>query len=184
MFACSKRRLCFSNCTCLRRRCGGNACGLAHHSGSGTRCYIEFAGARGKMMTRSKRRAQGAGIDAAPKWHFKCRFCGLVAHAAQALFSHLKSCHPHTSWTYQQRPECYEPWKVLRKKRCDSETKSVSNMSVGQDSFAGLALRQPGVIVPSLETSCCFLRFRSTFVLRGCRRHSCSAPRAAWHLCC
>ena len=32
-------------------------------------------------------------------------------------------------------------------------------MSMGQNSFAGLALRQPGVIVPSLETSRCFLRF-------------------------
>ena len=97
--------------------------------------------------------------DQEQAWYFKCRFCDLVAPTGQALFSHLKHCHPHTSWIYQQRPECYEPWKVLRKKRGASETKSLSNMNAGQDSFAALALRQPGVIVPSLETSCCFLRF-------------------------
>ena len=101
----------------------------------------------------------GQDDDQEQAWFFKCRFCGLIAPTGQALFSHLKSCHPHTSWIYQQHVDLYEPWKVLRKKRGVSETTSLSNSSMGQDSFAGLALRQPGVIVPSLETSCCFLRF-------------------------
>ena len=113
--------------------------------------------------------SSGQDDDQEQALHFKCRFCGLIAPTGQALFSHLRSCHPHTSWIYRQHMELYEPWKVLRKKRGAPETKSVSNMSMGQNSFAGLSLRQPGVIVPSLETPHCFLRFlfRTPFKVHG-----------------
>ena len=116
----------------------------------------------------------------AKAWCFRCRFCGLLS--STGMYTHLANYHPPASWIYQRHLEWYEPCRVLQKQRFVIEQKPLSNTNMGQDSFAGLALRQPGVIVPSLETSCCFLRFRTTVDLHGCRRHSCSAPRAAWHL--
>ena len=78
------------------------------------------------------------------------------------MFSHITSCHPpppRHSKIYQDHLRLREPMKVFQKSRGAPEIKSVSNISMGQNAFAGLALRQPGAIVPSLETSHCYLRF-------------------------
>ena len=93
----------------------------------------------------------------AKAWCFRCNFCGLLSSTGIVRYTHLANYHPLASWIYRRHLEWYEPCIVLRKQRFFTEQKPLSNTNMGQDSFAGLALRQPGVIIASLETSKCFL---------------------------
>ena len=115
---------------------------------------------------------------------FRCHFCGLLSSRGIVRYTHLANYHPPASWIYRRHLEWYEPCLVLRKQRFVTEQKPLSNTNMGQDTFARLALRQPGVIIASLETSKCFLSFfRTSFDFCGWRRHRCSPSRARWHFC-
>ena len=66
------------------------------------------------------------------------------------MVQHLRACHPDSSWIYAQQNDKYEP-EHLRHVVVDSASPVVTRLSVGADACVGLALRQPGSVVTSLE---------------------------------
>jgi hypothetical protein len=68
------------------------------------------------------------------------------------MVQHFHVCHPASSWVYAQQQDKYEPEHV-RHVVVGSASPVVTRLKVGADAFVGLALRQPGSIVTSLETA-------------------------------
>ena len=104
------------------------------------------------------------------------------------MFDHLVPCHPYSKNIYRRHPEHYEPCRVFRAKiTIASASLVLSNHYMGDEPFAGLALRQPSVIVTSLEVSHAYLRFFfcSFAEVCGLGRHRCShsPERPKGHLC-
>ena len=96
---------------------------------------------------------QRASLQPAPiGWMFRCRFCGLLQQHGKSMVQHLRVCHPDSSWIYARQREKYEP-EHLRRAIVDSASPVITRLKVGADAFAGLALRQRGSIVASLETA-------------------------------
>ena len=85
-------------------------------------------------------------------WMFRCRFCGLLRQHAKSMVDHFRDCHPDSSWVYGRLPQNYEPQR-LRRVLANSAALPITRLNTGADPFAGLALRQPGSIVPSLEVA-------------------------------
>ena len=91
---------------------------------------------------------------------FKCRFCGLFSPSGKAMHAHVVTCHPYSKQIYRRQIENYEAWRMFRPKLQPLSSSFVlSNHDVGADPFAGLALRQPGVIVTGMEVTHAYLKF-------------------------
>lgn len=94
------------------------------------------------------------------------------------MVQHFRECHPDSSWIYARQQQNYEP-ELLHRAVVDSAAPVITRLKVGADAFAGLALRQPGSIVVSLETA----RIRAT-VFAHFLRHVAwgeTIGAAAWH---
>ena len=69
------------------------------------------------------------------------------------MVDHFRDCHPDSSWVYGRLPRKYEPERLRRRVLANSAALPITRLNTGADPFAGLALRQPGSIVASLEVA-------------------------------
>ena len=87
------------------------------------------------------------------EWTFRCRFCGLLRQRAESMVDHFRLCHSDSSWIYATKQDNYQPQRLRRAIVDASVAPMITRLKVGADAFAGLALRQPGSMVTSLETA-------------------------------
>jgi hypothetical protein len=97
-------------------------------------------------------RAQQASLQPGTMgWTFHCRFCGLLQQHAKTIVDHFRRCHPDSCWIYARQENNYEPERLRRASFVIPPR--ITRLQVGAVPFAGLALRQQGSMVMSLETT-------------------------------
>ena len=122
-------------------------------------------GERQQLIDRIAR-AQQASLQPGPMgWTFRCSFGGLVQQHAKTLVDHIRRCHPDLCWIYARQENNYEPERLRRASLVIPPL--IRRLQVGADPFAGLALRQQGSMVMSLEATGAYVAFYANLVADG-----------------
>jgi hypothetical protein len=106
---------------------------------------------RQQLIDRIVRAQQASLQPGTMGWTFRCRFCGLLQQHAKTMVDHLRRRHPDSCWIYARQENNYEPERLRRASLVIPPL--ITRLQVGADPFAGLALRQQGSMVMSLETT-------------------------------